>query len=74
MTNTKHTPGPWLVVYGETMPIWEQRFQTKREAEAFADKHRSFGDVIFRIARTVSDGPHSIMGAFDHGGLMPRQR
>ncbi len=54
----------WRVVYGETMPAWERTFQTKREAEAFARKHKSFGDVIFSITRIVpGEPPRSIMTA-----------
>lgn len=54
----------WRVVYGETMPIWEGRFGTKREAAAFAKKHRGFGDIIFAIERVVpSEGPRSLMAA-----------
>lgn len=41
------------VVYGETMPAWERTLVTKREAEMFAKKHESFGDVIFSIAKVV---------------------
>lgn len=54
----------WRVVYGETMPVWEQAFRTKRAADTFAKKHRSFGDVIFSIARitgTEMRGPLSMM-------------
>lgn len=47
---TKPQPG-YRVVYGETMPAWEQTFRTLREARAFATKHRSFGDVIFSIGK-----------------------
>lgn len=55
----------YRVVYGETMPAWEQTFPTKREAEAFAKKHRSFGDVIFSIKKVVPSDrtPHSLMAA-----------
>lgn len=53
----------YKVVYGETMPAWEKTFATKREAEAFAKKHRSFGDVIYfcgKITPGVDDGPRSL--------------
>jgi len=55
----------YRVVYGETMPAWEQSFPTMREADAFAEKHRGFGDVIFSIKKIVPNDrePHSIMGA-----------
>lgn len=56
----------WRVVYGETRPMWEQTFPTKRAAEAFAKKHRSFGDIIFSIKKTVSgEPPQSITAALD---------
>jgi hypothetical protein len=59
-----HTQGPWRVVYGETRPAWEQIFATKRLADAFAKKHRSFGDVIFSIDRVVpGEPPRSIAAA-----------
>lgn len=61
-TKTAHTPG-WRVVYGESRPAWEQIFPTKREAQAFAKKHRSFGDVIFSIAKTVPGEPPQSMTA-----------
>jgi hypothetical protein len=49
------------VVYGETMPAWEQIFPTMREALAFAKRHESFGDVIFSIRRVVpGELPQSI--------------
>lgn len=44
----------YRVVYGETMPAWEQIFPTLREATAFAKRHESFGDVIFDISRVVA--------------------
>lgn len=55
----------YRVVYGETMPAWEKTFLTLREAEAFAKKHRSFGDVIFSIRKVDLNerGPHSLMSA-----------
>jgi len=37
------------VVYGETMPVWSRVLPTKTAADAFAAKHRSFGDVVFSI-------------------------
>lgn len=53
----------WRVVYGETRPAWEGIFPTKREANAFAKKHRGFGDVIFSIAKTVPGEPPQSMTA-----------
>lgn len=68
---TKSTNG-WRVVYGETRPMWEQVFGTKREADAFAKKHRSFGDVIFSIAKVVpGEPPQSITAALIKRGLLP---
>jgi hypothetical protein len=40
----------YRVIYGETMPSWEQTFPTWSEAAAFATKHESLGDVIFSVA------------------------
>jgi len=54
----------WRVVYGETIPAWEKTFDTKREADAFAKKHRSFGDIIFSIKEIVAgEPPQSLMAA-----------
>lgn len=56
----------YRVVYGETRPAWERIFPTKREAEAFAKKHKSFGDVIFSIRKVVpGEPPQSIAAAID---------
>ena len=55
----------YRVVYGETRPAWEQIFPTRRAADAFARKHRSFGDVIFSVAKVVpGEPPQSLMAAF----------
>lgn len=43
----------YRVVYGETVPAWVQTFPTKREAQSFAKKHKSFGDIIFNISKVV---------------------
>jgi hypothetical protein len=53
----------YRVVYGESMPAWEQEFPTLKEAMAFAKKHESFGDIIFGIVK-VSPGqePQSLVG------------
>lgn len=54
----------YRVVYGETRPAWEQIFETKREANAFAAKQSSYGDVIFSIRKVVpGEPPKSIMAA-----------
>ena len=58
----------YRVVYGETMPAWEQTFPTLREANAFAKKHRSFGDLIFSISKVVpGEKPRSLAGAIAAG-------
>jgi hypothetical protein len=60
-------PG-YRVVYGETMPAWEQTFTTMREAKAFAKKHESFGDMIFSIAKVVpGERPQSMTAAIAAG-------
>jgi len=54
------------VVYGETLSAWEKSFATKREADAFAKEHESFGDKIFSIKRidaVKNPGPHSLMSS-----------
>jgi hypothetical protein len=54
----------WRVVYGETQPTWERHFKTRREAKAFAQKHETFGDIVYSIARIVpSEPPQSLMAA-----------
>lgn len=54
----------YRVVYGETRPMWEKIFPTRREANAFAKKHRSFGDLIFSIRKVVpGEPPRSILVA-----------
>lgn len=56
--------GGYRVVYGETVPAWERTFPTKREANAFAKKHKGFGDIIFSIAKVVpGEPPQSISSA-----------
>jgi hypothetical protein len=58
----------YRVVYGETMPAWEKIFDTRREAAAFAKKHKSFGDVIFSIRKVVpGEKPQSMAAAIDAG-------
>lgn len=64
--------GPtYRVVYGETMPAWEQIFHTLREAKAFAKKHESFGDIIFSIGRvTPGEAPKSLAAALTKAGVI----
>lgn len=58
----------YRVVYGETMPAWEKVFPTRKEAEAFAKEHASFGDIIFSIRRVVDgEKPQSLTAAVDAG-------
>ena len=58
----------YRVVYGETMPAWEQIFPTLRQAKAFAKEHEGFGDVIFSIAKVVpGEKPQSLTAAIDAG-------
>lgn len=65
----------YRVVYGETMPAWEKIFDTKREAEAFAKEHKSFGDVIFSIRKVVpGEKPQSMTAAIDAGMIADRRR
>lgn len=53
----------YRVVYGETIPAWEKTFATKKEADAFAVEHLSFGDIIFSLKKVrPNEGPQSIMG------------
>lgn len=61
----------YRVVYGETMPAWEKILDTKREAEAFAKEHESFGDVIFSISKVIpGEKPRSLMAAIDAGMIV----
>ena len=41
----------YRVVYGETVPAWDRVVPTKREAMALVQKHESFGDIIFNVAK-----------------------
>lgn len=66
MTKSSKPNAGYRVVYGETMPAWEQVFPTKRAAEAFAKEHRSFGDIIFSIAKVApGEAPKSLTAALD---------
>ena len=56
----------WRVVYGETIPAWERKFPTKREAPEFANAQKKVGDVIFSVAKVVpEEGPRSLMAALN---------
>lgn len=56
----------YRVVYGESRPAWERIFPTMREAKQFANKQKSFGDVIFSVKKVVpGEGPQSITAAID---------
>lgn len=56
----------YRVVYGETMPMWEQTFRTKRDAKDFAKEHEGFGDIIFSIKKVVpGEGPQSLTAVID---------
>jgi len=39
----------YRVTYGETAPVWQRVLPTLDAAQAFAAKHRSFGDIVFGI-------------------------
>lgn len=66
MATTKKKSDGWRVVYGETMPAWEKIFPAKKEAKAFAEKHKSFGDIIFSISKVVpGEPPKSLTAALD---------
>lgn len=61
MAKAKHL---WRVVYGETLPAWEQIFGSRRAARAFASKQRSVGDIVFSIRKVVpGEEPQSMMAA-----------
>lgn len=60
----------YRVVYGETIPAWEQTFPSMREAKAFVKEHESFGDIIFSISRVVpGEPPKSLAAAIEAGQL-----
>lgn len=60
----------YRVVYGETMPVWEKVFLTKREAVDFAQEHESFGDIIFSITKCrAGDPPKSMAGLIAAGAF-----
>jgi hypothetical protein len=39
----------YRVTYGETIPVWSRILPSLAAANEFADKHRSFGDIVFSI-------------------------
>ena len=54
----------YRVVYGETMPAWEQTFPTLKKAEAFAKAQKRLGDLVFSIAKVIpGEAPRSLMAA-----------
>jgi hypothetical protein len=54
----------YRVVYGETMPAWEQTFPTKRKAQGFAMRCERRGDVVFSVAKVVpGEPPQSLTAA-----------
>jgi hypothetical protein len=57
----------YRVVYGETLPAWEEHFPTKQEAEAFAKKQRGLGDIVFEVDKIDPNDtkPHSLIGAIN---------
>ena len=56
----------YRVVYGGTMPAWEQTFSSKRQAQAFANKQQAVGDRIFSIRKVVpGEPPQSMTAAID---------
>jgi hypothetical protein len=60
----------YRVVYGESMPAWERIFPTRREADAFAKEHKSFGDIIFSIKKVVAGEKPASMTALIESGRM----
>ena len=42
----------WLVVYGEIIPIWNQTFDTRKQAEAFAIRCLRRGDIVYEVTDT----------------------
>lgn len=56
----------YRVVYGETLPAWEQTFRALEPAMVFALGQARCGDVIFSIAKVVpGEPPRSIMAAIE---------
>jgi hypothetical protein len=46
---TQSARSGYRVTYGETIPVWSRVLPTKAKADAFAAKHRRFGDIVFGI-------------------------
>jgi hypothetical protein len=58
--------GNWRVVYGETIPAWEQTFRTREEARKFVRQHKEMGDVIFSMRKVIEgEGPQSLAAAIE---------
>jgi hypothetical protein len=56
----------YRVVYGETMPSWEQTFPTKRKAQAFAKRCERRCDEVFSVAKIVpGEPPQSLIKALN---------
>lgn len=43
----------YRVTYGETAPVWSRILPSLAAANEFADKHRSFGDIVFSIEKAA---------------------
>jgi hypothetical protein len=60
----------YRVVYGETAPSWEELFNNKRAADAFAKRCVRRGDRVFSVKKTVDgEGPQSLVAALEEVGL-----
>jgi hypothetical protein len=56
----------YRVVYGETMPAWEQVFPSMREARAFAKRCKDRGDEVFSVGQVVpGEPPRSLADAIE---------
>lgn len=64
--NRKKAKHGYRVVYGESRPMWEKIFKTKKEAADFAKEHTGFGDIIFSVKPVVpGEPPQSMMAAIE---------
>lgn len=63
----------YRVVYGETMPAWEQIFPTERKARAFAKEHRAMGDRVFSVKKVVPGEKPQSMTALIEARKEPRR-
>ncbi len=61
----------YRVVYGETMPAWEQIFPTEAKAQAFAKKHKAMGDIVFSVRKVVPGERPQSMTALIAAGILP---